>query len=158
MLFRSLLLFAALLEPTVSREERQALSDIGVIVVDRSLSMDAAGREQAARSALERLRQEASLLDNLEIRQVEVRSGVSGADHGTLAFAALDRALAEIPPERFAGAIMLTDGQIHDAPDAAHPLGAGPLHAVIAGARTERDRRVVIDASPRFGQIGRAHV
>ena len=95
-----LLLFAALLEPTVSREERQALSDIGVIVVDRSLSMDAAGREQAARSALERLRQEASLLDNLEIRQVEVRSGVSGADHGTLAFAALDRALTRLGHHR----------------------------------------------------------
>ncbi|MBM3520450.1 MAG: hypothetical protein FJX63_06750, partial [Alphaproteobacteria bacterium] len=148
------LLFAALLEPTVSREVREALSDIAVIVVDRSLSMSAARREADVDKAVERLRQEAATLDNLEMRQVEVRSGLSGGDHGTLAFAALDRALAEIPPERFAGAIVVSDGQIHDAPDAAHPLRVGPLHGVIAGKPSERDRRIVIDASPRFGLVG----
>ena len=56
-------------------------------------------------------------ISDLEMRTVEVPEG--GHD-GTPLFAAIDRALADIPRSRLAGIVALTDGQVHDAP--ASPL------------------------------------
>ena len=65
-----------------------------------------------------------------------MKSGISGEDDGTRAFEALNRALADIPPERFAGAVMITDGQVHDAPpDPAKSGIGGPLHGLITGSQ-----------------------
>ncbi|HKG74983.1 MAG TPA: hypothetical protein VKA79_12130, partial [Aestuariivirgaceae bacterium] len=74
---------------------------------------------------------------------------------GTRAFEALNSVLADIPPERYAGTIMITDGQVHDAPKSLRALGYdGPLHALITGVRNETDRRLVVERSPRFGIVG----
>jgi hypothetical protein len=60
-----------------------------------------------------------------------------------------------VPPERIAGAFMITDGRVHDVPADAGALGfAAPLHALITGEPNERDRRVVLIAAPRFGIVG----
>ena len=67
-------------------------------------------------------------------------------------------ALVEVPPERLAGVVLLTDGQVHDVPrpDSLPPeLGGAPVHALIAGKKNERDRLIVIEQSPRFGVVGR---
>ena len=51
---------------------------------------------------------------------------------------------------------MVTDGQIHDVPaDPAKSNIGGPVHGLITGSKTERDRRVVIDKAPRFGIVGK---
>ena len=64
-------------------------------------------------------------------------------------------ALVEVPPERLAGVILLTDGQVHDVPAGLPPeLGGAPVHALIAGKKGERDRLIVIEQSPRFGVVG----
>ena len=50
---------------------------------------------------------------------------------------------------------MVTDGQIHDAPAEAGASGlSAPLHGLLTGSRSERDRKVVIERSPRFGIVG----
>ncbi len=150
------LLFAALLDPSLRQEEREKLSDIAVAVIDRSLSQNVGGRTEQTTEAERALKEQAARLDNTELRVVEVRSGITSGDDGTRAFEALNRALAEIPPERFAGTIMVTDGQIHDAPaDAAKSGAGGPLHGLITGAKDERDRRIVLDHAPRFGIVGK---
>jgi hypothetical protein len=60
-----------------------------------------------------------------------------------------------VPPERVAGAFMITDGRVHDVPAEVGALGfAAPLHALITGTPDERDRRVVLVAAPRFGIVG----
>ena len=70
-------------------------------------------------------------------------------------------ALVEVPPERLAGVVLLTDGQVHDVPaiesDKNLPpeLGGAPVHALIAGKKNERDRLIVMEQSPRFGVVGR---
>ena len=98
-------------------------------------------------------------LGNTELRTVEVKSGISSEDDGTRAFEALNRALAEIPPERFAGAIMVTDGQIHDVPAGLTKSNiGGPVHGLLTGTKTESDRKVVIDKAPRFGIVGREQI
>ncbi len=44
--------------------------------------------------------------------------------------------LADVPPDRIAGALMITDGRVHDMPTDASALGfAAPLHALITGRR-----------------------
>ena len=149
------ILLAALANPTIRNEEREALTDIAVAVVDRSLSQQSAGRTERTTQAAEALKAAVARLPNTELRTVEVKSGISAEDDGTRAFEALNRALADIPPERFAGAVMITDGQIHDAPQDAAKAGiGGPVHGLITGSKSERDRKVVIDKAPRFGMVG----
>ena len=58
-----------------------------------------------------------------------------------------------MPPERVAGAIAITDGQVHDAPAAA-PEGVGPLHVLLTGRPGERDRRVIVERAPSYGVVG----
>jgi len=149
------LLVLALAEPSIRSERREALSDIAVAVIDRSLSQENGNRLAQAEAAEAGLRAQAARLADTELRIVEVRSGTAADDDGTRAFEALDRALAEIPPERFAGAVMVSDGQVHDVPDPAKPGLAGPLHALLTGSKSEIDRKVVIDQAPRFGIVGK---
>jgi len=149
------LLVAALLNPTIRSEEREPLTDIAVAVIDRSLSQQSAGRTARTEEAAAQLKAAVARLPNTELRTVEVKSGISAEDDGTRAFAALNRALADIPPERFAGAVMITDGQVHDVPpDAAKANPGAPVHGLITGAKSEKDRKVVIGKAPRFGMVG----
>ena len=78
-----------------------------------------------------------------------------GETDGTKLFGALNAALADVPPDRVAGAIMITDGRVHDVPAEIAALGFNaPVHALITGRRDERDRRVVLVTTPRFGIVG----
>ena len=80
-----------------------------------------------------------------------------GETDGTRLFAALNAALADVPPDRIAGAIMITDGRVHDIPAEVAALGFdAPVHALITGQRNERDRRVVLVTTPRFGIVGQS--
>ena len=91
------------------------------------------------------------------MRQIEVRSGITSADEGTLAFAALRQALSDVPPERYAGAVMITDGQVHDIPASMEQLGySGPLHALVTGKQGEIDRTIKLTQSPKFGIVGQS--
>ena len=75
---------------------------------------------------------------------------------GTRLIEAMRSALVEVPPERLAGVVLLTDGQVHDVPAGLPPeLGGAPVHALIAGKKGERDRLIVVEQSPRFGVVGR---
>jgi hypothetical protein len=148
-------LLAALANPTIRSEEREPLTDIAVAVIDRTLSQESAGRTERTAKALADLEAAVARLPNTELRTVEVTSGINAEDDGTRAFAALNKALADIPPERFAGAVMITDGQIHDAPpDAAKSGIGGPVHGLLTGSRAEKDRKLVIEKAPRFGMVG----
>ena len=68
--------------------------------------------------------------------------------------------MSDIPPQRLAGAIMITDGQVHDAlpPDKAREVHApymnAPLHVLISGDRDEYDRRIRVENAPDFGLVG----
>ena len=63
-----------------------------------------------------------------------------GETDGTRLFTALSAALSDVPHDRVAGAIMITDGRVHDVPSEAAALGfAAPVHALITG-HTQRAR------------------
>ena len=67
----------------------------------------------------------------------------------------MERALAGVPRERFAGAILITDGQVHDTTEAATMTArAGPVHVLLVGRPNEQDRRLIVEQAPSFGIVG----
>ncbi|MBL8893201.1 MAG: hypothetical protein JNJ53_01290 [Rhizobiales bacterium] len=150
------ILAAALINPVMRQEDREPLADIAVAVIDRSQSQDYGNRLAQADSAEKALKEAVGQLGNTELRVVTARSGITAEDDGTRLFSSLDQALADVPPERFAGAIMVTDGQVHDIPEQLDKLGFNaPVHGLLTGQRDERDRRIVIESAPRFGIVGK---
>ncbi len=153
--FALLALLFALGDPSLVREEREPVKDVVAVVVDRSGSNRLADRtEQTARARAALERQLASI-PQVEPRFVEVGDG-DGANDGTRLFEALNATLADVPAERVAGALFITDGIVHDMPAAAQALGLkAPLHALVTGREAEIDRRVTLLDTPRFGIVGR---
>jgi hypothetical protein len=150
------LLLGAVANPTLRHEEREPLKDIAVAIIDRSQSQNAGERQKQADTAEAALKSAGASLDNTELRVVTVQSGVNPQEEGTQLFSALNRALADIPPDRFAGSILVTDGQVHDIPAEVTKTGInGPVQTLLTGSKSERDRRVVIDQAPRFGIVGK---
>jgi hypothetical protein len=150
------LFLLALANPSLTREERDPLTSIVIVVVDKSASQEFGGRNQQTEAVRAALAERLGRIPNLEVRFVE--AGESGVDaDGTRLFAALTAALTDIPHERVAGAVFITDGRVHDVPTDAASLGfAAPVHALITGRPNERDRRVVLVTTPRFGIVGQA--
>jgi hypothetical protein len=144
---------ASLCNPIIRQDERQPLSDIAVVVVDQSQSQSIGNRTAQTVKALADLKVRIAQLGNTELREVNVKSGLTADADGTRLFAALNRTVADIPKDRFAGAFVITDGQVHDVPQNLATL-AGPIHSLLTGSKTESDRRIVIDRSPRFGIVG----
>jgi hypothetical protein len=150
------LIVLALANPSLTREDRDPLSSVAVVVVDKSPSQsfgDRTKQTEAARAAVvERL----SHIPGLDVRVVEAGQA-DGETDGTRLFTALSSTLADVPTDRIAGVIMITDGRVHDVPQDASSLGfAAPLHALITGNKDERDRRVALIAAPRFGIVGQS--
>src|SRR5689334_20796551 len=148
------LLVAALANPSLTREDRDPLTSVAVVVVDKSPSQSFGDRTKQTETAREALRKRLERIPGLEVREVEAGQA-DGETDGTRLFHALSARLADVPPERVAGAFMITDGRVHDVPADVGALGfAAPLHALITGRPNERDRRVVLVAAPRFGIVG----
>lgn len=148
-------LAAALANPQLAQEQRQPISNIAVIVVDRSGSNELSNRAKQTDATLQQMQTRIAGLPNMETRIVDVTSGTSAQDDGTRLFSALARAVSEIPPERFAGAVFITDGQVNDVPPAADLSKLPrPIHSLITGSKSEQDRRIVIDQVPRFAIVG----
>jgi hypothetical protein len=148
------LVVLALANPSLTREDRDPLSSIAVVVIDKSPSQNFGGRAQQTEAARAAITARLSRIPGLEVRVVEAGQS-DGETDGTRLFTALGAALADVPPDRIAGAIMITDGRVHDVPPDASALGfAAPVHALITGSKDERDRRVRLIAAPRFGIVG----
>ncbi len=147
--FAVLLLWLA--GPLLVEETRQTLPDIGLLVIDRTASMSIGARTHLAELARARIEQQAHALHDIELRTITVPEG---GNQGTRLFAAIDRALADIPRTRLAGIVAVTDGQIHDIPATAP--GGVPLHVLLAGKGEETDRRIRVIEAPEYGIVGKS--
>jgi hypothetical protein len=141
---------AALANPALQREEREPLTDIVVAVVDDSASQRIAGRPEQTAAALDRVVAEVAALPNTELRVVRVGDGEGNS--GSQVMTALAAALAGEPRGRIAGAILITDGQVHDI--AAAPSLPAPLHVLLTGRPADWDRRLVVTSAPAFAILG----
>ncbi|MDX2237492.1 MAG: hypothetical protein NW203_08000 [Hyphomonadaceae bacterium] len=144
-------LLLGLAQPTWVRETREPAPDVALVLIDQSESLALSGRLEAARRAGDRAAQILAEQPGVSVRVREVR----GASDGTLAFAALREGLADIERDRIAGAVIVTDGQIADAPAEADALrDLGPVHALIVGDPARGDRRLELISAPAFGIVG----
>ncbi|MHA1109431.1 MAG: hypothetical protein ACTSQV_10030, partial [Alphaproteobacteria bacterium] len=153
----ALAILVALTNPSLVEEERDPLKDVAAIVVDDSPSQGVGDRRERTAEALEKIRTDLAKQDNtLEVRELTLRhKTIVAADEGTKAVDPLTRLMADVPPRRLAGVIMLTDGQIHDIPDTVEGAGLpGPVHVLLTGDRGEQDRRLVITRAPSYGIVG----
>jgi hypothetical protein len=150
------ILIFALTGPMLVHENHVPLPDVVAVVMDRSQSMGIGERIPQAEKALAQIRKELAGQPDLIVRQTEITTTTSGENNGTQAFAALNAALADVPPARIAGAIMITDGEVHDAPPPEQMSLKAPLNVLIAGQRGERDRKLSIINAARFAIVGQA--
>jgi hypothetical protein len=148
------LLLLGLCDPNLVQENRRPLKDIVAVVVDRSGSQEIGERPRQTDKARDEL--EARLKElGVDLRVTETSREESDTD-GTRLFAGLRGALADAPPERIGGAIMITDGVVHDIPASVAALGFNaPLHALITGHEGERQRRIELIEAPRYGIVGK---
>lgn len=145
---------AALLNPVFLDEEREALKSVIAVIVDRSQSQDIGDRTKQTDEALAGLQQRLGRFKQFDVRVVEAgKSEAADERTETKLFAALEGAFRDVPPSRIGGAIMITDGEVHDAPAA--PDFNAPLHALITGNEHEKDRRIRFENAPRFGLVGK---
>ena len=150
-------LLAALANPTLREEERESLANVAIVVVDDSTSQQLAKRPEQTAAIKAELESKLNKVPNLTVKYVSAGKAGEGTQPGTNLFTALNAALADTPPDRLAGVIMITDGQVHDVPKSAAALGFdAPVHALLTGEPDEFDRRVEIIKAPRYGIVGQS--
>ncbi|WP_135449811.1 hypothetical protein [Tabrizicola caldifontis] len=143
-------LVLALSNPALQEEQRANLSDIVILVVDESASQGLGDRAAQTAAAVAAVEAEVAALPNTELRIRRVGDGAD--DAGTLALTALAEALAEEPRARVAGAILITDGRVHDL--GLVPNLPAPLQVLLTGRAADWDRRLVVRDAPAFAIIG----
>ncbi len=148
------ILLAWLAGPLLVREKHAALPDVAVIVTDRSQSMSIGARAAQAEAARTAVKRALAREPNLIVRETSIATTATGEDNGTQAFAALNAAIADVPPNRVAGAILITDGQVHDAPAPQSMSLKAPLQVLIAGTHGEKDRKLTVINAARFAIVG----
>jgi hypothetical protein len=150
------LVVTALANPTLKEEQRENLGNVAIVVLDESTSQTLSTRPQQMEEIRRDLEGKLGKIPGLEVKWV--RAGRPDETRGgTNLFTDLNQALATTPPDRLAGVIMVTDGQVHDVPKSAAGLGFdAPVHALVTGRPDEFDRRVEILSAPKFGIVGQS--
>ena len=143
-------LILALANPSLQTEDRDLLTDIVIAIVDESASQGISDRSDQTARALAALEAEVQSLGNTELRVATLGDGEG--DQGTLLMTRLTEIMAEEPRARLAGAVLITDGQVHDIERA--PDLPAPLHVLLTGHAEDWDRRLVITNAPAFAILG----
>ena len=135
-------LLAALINPSLIEEQRAPRRDIAIVIVDDSPSQSIGDRRQATEAALAAIKGRLAHEPNLDLRVIRAGKAQPGTgDEGTRLFTALDRAMSDVPRQRLAGVVMITDGEVNDVPAGdskalAQAVGA-PLHVLLSGRPDE---------------------
>ncbi len=155
-------ILAILAGPNLRVEERRPEQDVAVLLIDRSSSMTVGRRAEQAAEAVAAIEAAAARLPNLEIRTITAAPAADEDRSGTRLMQPLADAFAGVPRDRRAGAVLVTDGRVHDAPSdpeeaaarLAPILAGAPLHALVVGEEDEADRRIRIVSAPPFALVG----
>jgi len=154
-LWRLLLTFvltAILLNPSLVTEQRTLLRDVALIVVDHSPSQQLGNRPAQTSRALKALQAKLAALPNLDVRVIDSSTGGDETKLFTLA----DQTLADVPENRRAGLLLISDGQVHDVPAPASASHYGPVHLLLTGSAKDTDRRLTIINAPGYGIVGQS--
>lgn len=143
----------AVLNPvTVERKLENIPNDI-VVVIDKTASNKVGGRAALVETIRAHVESQIGAFENTHIRFVEMEEAVGGmANPGSRLFETL-RETEGLNPDYLSGVVLITDGQIHDTPEAS-PLGPDvPFHTLLSGAAGEYDRAVELVGASSFGMV-----
>ena len=143
------LILLALANPSFTREDREPLSSVAAVVIDKSPSQNFGERTRETARAQEALVDSLKKVNGLEVRVVEAGQADWGNRRHHLFGGALS-ALSDVPVDRVAGAFLITDGRVHDIPANAAALDSRPGACLDHRAQGRRDRRIAIAAAPRY--------
>lgn len=150
-------LVAAILNPTLREEERDKLANVAIVVIDDSTSQKLAKRPEETAAIKADLEAKLGKVANLTIKWVDAGKPSEQAASGTNLFTDLNAALTDTPPDRIAGVVFITDGQVHDVAKNVQSLGFdAPVHTLLTGSPGEFDRRIEIIEAPRYGLVGQS--
>ena len=152
-IFKAMLLFLIILSisnPTIISENRENIPDTVAVILDLSPSQDINDRKEIAQKTYNNIKDELEKINNLDIRLKTING-----QRGSKIFEPLNSMVGDVPEERLAGAIIITDGQISDAPTLVNNFNfKAPINVLLTGNKEEKDRRLIIESSPRFGIVG----
>ena len=152
-IFKAMLLFLIILSisnPTIISENRENIPDTVAVILDLSPSQNINDRKETAQTTYNNIKDELEKINNLDIRLKTING-----ERGSKIFEPLNSMIGDVPEERLAGAIIITDGQISDVPTLVNNFNfKAPLNVLLTGNREEKDRRLIIESSPRFGIVG----
>src|SRR5262249_5651637 len=112
----------ALANPSLTREDRDPLTSVAAVVVDKSPSQEFGDRTAQPEAIRAQLAERLGRLPGMEVRFIEAGQA-DGETDGTRLFTALSAALTDVPHDRVAGVIFITDGRVHDVPAESAALG-----------------------------------
>jgi len=149
------LFLLALANPSFTREDRDPLTSVAAVVVDKSPSQNFGNRTREAAAAQEALVDSLKKIKGLEVRVVDAGQA-DGETDGTKLFGALASALSDVPVDRVAGAFLITDGRVHDIPANAAAVGfQAPVQtSATAASRSPPRRASASSARPRPSPTG----
>lgn len=150
-------LIAALFNPILKEEQRESLANVAIVVLDESPSQKLADRAKQLEDIRANLEAKFAKIPNLDIKWVTGGVPSDSTPPGTNLFSDLNAALNDTAPDRIAGVVFVTDGQVHDVPKSAASLGFdAPVHTLLTGKRNEFDRRIEVIEAPRYGLVGQS--
>lgn len=150
-------LIGALLNPILKEEQRESLDNVAIVVLDESPSQKLSDRTKQLEAIRSDIEAKFAKIPNLKIKWVN--GGIPGEQTapGTNLFTDLNAALSDTAPDRIAGVVFVSDGQVHDVPKSAAALGFdAPVHTLLTGKPDEFDRRIEIIEAPRYGLVGQS--
>lgn len=151
-------LFLILLNPSVLKEERDYVRDTAVLILDQSLSQNFGDRKTKSQKAFDDLHAQIKEQNNLDLITITApENGKLSRD--TRLFHNVDAALSSVPKSRRAGVIFITDGNIHDILqqiDKSISDTYGPVHTLLSGERSEKDRKITLINAPAYGLVGKS--
>ena len=152
-IFRATLICLILLSianPTIVSENRENIPDTVALILDLSPSQNINDRKTLAQNTYNSIKTELEKINNLDIRLKTING-----KKGSKLFEPLASMVGDISSDRVAGAIIITDGQIEDAPSILENYNfKAPVNIILTGEKEEKDRRLIIESSPRFGIVG----
>src|SRR5207253_4104285 len=95
----------AIANPSFTREDRDPLTSVAAVVIDKSPSQEFGDRTQQTEAVRAALSERLGHVPGVEVRFVEAGQS-DGETDGTRLFGALSAALSDVPHDRVAGAIV----------------------------------------------------
>ncbi len=148
------ILLAVLANPSLVEEKREHTDDVALVIVDRSPSQSMAGRPAQTDAALAWVRDQLGTRPGLELRVRETTGSKESPVTETSLFDIYESGFADIPANRRAGTIVISDGRIADVP-ASLPAGHEPLHLLMTGRKDDHDLQVRLLKAPTYGLTGK---